>query len=267
MGEEDTVKGGKEIKLLAEKGMALFANQAEDEVTLDTEGAQKFKDEADAKFAALEAEAALLTGKDNKKARTEKSKEASEVKKTPEYIDACKVIKGQTPKNGHFATIKAAAKTGDDATAATAAAPAEGEKKDEKKKKDLKPTAAAGISKEERAELDKVKNDIITKKKELKDSGMSGGQINKDEAIAAMVKRMNELKEKENPGCLAAAKEEKKGGSKKKLGAQSEAEKKELEQQIEEYKGKLKSEFGYSAKDIKADPDLLEMVAKLAAIK
>jgi len=267
MGEEDTIKGGKELKILAEKGMALFANQAEDEVTLDTEAAQKFKDEADTKFAALEAEAALLTGKDNKKARTEKSKEASEVKKTPEYIDASKVIKGQTPKNGHFATIKSAAKGGDDATAATAAAPAADEKKDDKKKKELKPTGAAGISKEERAELDNLKNDIISKKKELKDSGMSGGQINKDEGIVAMVKRMNDLKEKENPGCLAAAKEEKKGGSKKKMSAQSEAEKRELEQQIEEYKGKLKSEFGYSAKDIKADPDLMEMVAKLAAIK
>merc|ERR1719265_586360 len=196
--------------------MALFANQAEDEVTLDIPAATKFKEEADAKFAALEAEAALLTGKDNKKARTEKSKEASEVKKTPEYIDACKVIKGQTPKNGHFATIKAAAKKGDDAAAPAAAAPAEDEKKDDKKKKELKPTAAAGISKEERAELDKLKNDIISRKKELKDSGMSGGQINKDEEVAAMVKRMNDLKE--------------------------------LEQQIEEYKGKLKNEFGYSNK-------------------
>jgi len=265
MADDDAVKGGKEIKLLAEKGLALFASEVQDEVTLDTEGAQKFKDEADAKLAALEAEAALLTGKDNKKARTEKSKEASEVKKTPEYIDACKVIKGQTPKNGHFATIKTADKP--DSTAAAEAAPAEVEKKDEKKKKELKPTAAAGISKEERAELDTLKNDIIAKKKELKDSGMSGGQINKDEAIVGMVTRMNELKEKENPGGLAAAKEEKKGGSKKKMSSQSEAAKRELEQQIEEYKGKLKSEFGYSAKDMKADPDLNEMLAKLAAIK
>jgi len=265
MGEEDTIKGGKEIRLLAEKGMALFANQAEDEVTLDTEGAQKFKDEADAKSAALEAEAALLTGKDNKKARTEKSKEASELKKTPEYIDAGKVLKGQTPKNGHFATIKGAAKP-DDATAA-AGAPAGDEKKDDKKKKELKPTAAAGISKDERAELDKLKNDIIAKKKELKDAGESGGQINKNEDIVGMVKRMNELKEKENPGGLAAAKEEKKGGSKKKMSSQSEAAKRELESQIEEYKGKLKGEFGYTAKDMKADPDLNEMLAKLAAIK
>merc|ERR1719231_1542201 len=54
-------------------------------------------------MAALEAEAAALTGKDNKKARQEKSKAASALKTTPEYIDACKVIKGMQPKNGHFA--------------------------------------------------------------------------------------------------------------------------------------------------------------------
>jgi len=265
MGEEDNApKGVKEITLLAEKGMALFAAKEEDEVTLDVEAAQKFKDEADAKFAALEAEAALLTGKDNKKARTEKSKEASEIKKTPEYIDAGRVIKGQPPKNGNFGKVKSAAKAEEAAPAAEAA---EDDKKDDKKKKELKPTGAAGISKEERAELDTLKNDIISKKKELKDAGNSGGQINKDEAIVTMVKRMNELKEKENPGCLAAAKEEKKGGSKKKLSASSEAAKRELEQQIEEYKAKLKGEFGYSAKDMKADPDLTEMIAKLAAIK
>merc|ERR1719231_218923 len=59
----------------------------------------------DAKFAALEAEAAALTGKDNKKARQEKSKEASALKLTPEYIDASRVLKGQPPKNGNFAKI------------------------------------------------------------------------------------------------------------------------------------------------------------------
>merc|ERR1712139_658663 len=89
---------------------ALFAAKEEDKVELDTEAAQKFKDEADAKKTALEAEAAALTGKDNAKARKEKSKEASEITKTPEYIDALKVIKGQPPKNGNFAKIKAAAK-------------------------------------------------------------------------------------------------------------------------------------------------------------
>merc|ERR1719230_266194 len=59
---------------------------------------------------ALEDEAAALTGKDNKKARQEKSKEASNLKTTPEYIDACKVVKGLQPKNGNFAKAKSAEK-------------------------------------------------------------------------------------------------------------------------------------------------------------
>jgi len=262
--QEETIKGGKEIALLAAAGLALFANQAEDEVELDADAATKFVEGADAKFAALEAEAALLTGKDNKKARTEKSKEASALKKTDEYIDAMNVMKGKPGKNGNFCKVKKAA------VAEVAAAPTEEEeKKDDKDKKD-KPKKAqdsAGISKAERDELEKLKNDIISRKKELKEGGMSGGQMNKDAEICTWVKRMNDLKEKENPGGIAAQKEEKKGGSKKKLSAESEAEKKRLENEIEEYKAKLKTEFGYTAKDIKTDPDLLEMISKLAACK
>merc|ERR1712139_14985 len=115
---------------------------------------------------------------------------------------------------------------------------------------------SAGISKAERDEPEK-----------LKEQGMSGGQMNKDEQVVAWVTRMNELKEKENPGCLSAAKEEKKEGKKKKLSADQEKEKRELEQQIEEYRNKLKTEFGYTNKDIKADPDLNEMLARFNALK
>mmetsp|Transcript_44344 Transcript_44344/g.73740 ORF Transcript_44344/g.73740 Transcript_44344/m.73740 type:complete len:160 (-) Transcript_44344:44-523(-) len=142
------------------------------------------------------------------------------------------------------------------------------EKKEEKKKDEKKPKKqeSAGISKAERDELENLKNDIIARKKGLKDSGMSGGQINKDEEIVAWVKRMNELKEKENPGCLAAAKEEK-SSKKKVLSAEQEKEKKELELQIEEYRNKLKNEYGYSNKDIKTDPDLNDMMNKLNAMK
>merc|ERR1712174_16358 len=95
----------------------------------------------------------------------------------------------------------------------------------EKKDKPKKATESAGISKAERDELEKLKNDIIARKKELKEQGMSGGQMNKDEQVVAWVARMNELKEKENPGCLTAQKEEKKEGKKKKLSADQEKEK------------------------------------------
>jgi len=262
--DEDAVKGGKEIALLAAKGLALFANAAEDEVTLDTAGAEAYKTEMDAKHAALEAEAAALTGKDNKKARTEKSKEAAAIKNDPKYIDALKVIKGQPPKNGNFATVKAAAKA--EAAVEEVVVEEEAAKKDDKKKP-LKPTASTGISKAERDELEKLKNDLIARKKELKEGGMSGGQMNKDEQVMEWVKRMNELKEKENPGALASQKDEKKGKKKNLLSADSQAQKIALEEEIETYKGKLKTEFGYSGKEIKADPDLVEMLERLAKIK
>lgn len=258
---EDNVKGGKEIALLAEKGLALFASQGEDKVDLDTEGATAFKAETEAKFAAMEAEAAALTGKDNKKARTEKSKEAAALKTTPEYIDACKVVKGQPPVKGHFAKItKAEVKK---EAAAEEAAPAA----KEKAVKEPKKTDSAGISKAERDELEKIKVDLISRKKELKEQGMSGGQMNKDEQVVAWVKRMNDLKEKENPGCLTAAKEDKKASKGKKMSSEQVAEKIKLEEEIAEYKGKLKSEFSYTAKEMKADPDLQEMEKRLAAFK
>merc|ERR1712070_173711 len=169
------------------------------------------KADQEARIAALEAEAAALTGKDNKKARSEKSKEASALKTTPEYIDACKVVKGLQPKNGNFLKSRAAAKPKAAAAAADAKVEEKADDSKKKEKEDKKPKKqeSAGISKAERDELEKLKNDIIARKKELKESGMSGGQINKDEQVAGWVARMNELKEKETPGCLTAAKEDK----------------------------------------------------------
>merc|ERR1712127_186244 len=263
----DRVKGGAEISKQSAAGLALFAAQEAGAVEVDKEAAQKFKDETDAKIKALEDEAAALTGKDNKKARTEKSKEASALKTTPEYIDATRILKDQEPKNGNFVKSKAAPKA--------AAAPAEAEpaKEDDKKgtkDKPKKAAQAAGISPAERKELESLKDDIAKKKKELKESGMSGGQINKDESIVGMVARMNELKEKENPGCLEAAKSEKKDSGKKgkKMSAEQEAELGNLEQEIEEYRQKLAGpEFKYSKKEILADPDMQDLQKRLNAIK
>merc|ERR1712151_668450 len=135
------------------------------------------------------------------------------------------------------------------------------------KKKDKKKTESAGISSAERAELDKLKNDIIARKASLKETGMSGGQINKDAEIVAWVARMNELKEKECPGSTTAGKDDKKAPKKKVLGSEAAKEVEALEKEIEEYRLKLKSEFGYSNKDINADPDMVDMLAKLKQLK
>jgi len=139
-------------------------------------------------------------------------------------------------------------------------------KKDEKKSKKQE---SAGISKEERAELEDLKNKIIARKSELKAQGMSGGQQNKDPEVAGMVARMNELKEKESPGSTAKAGKDK-GDSKKKKGALSSEEQVQmdnLKQEIEVYREKLQKEFGYSKKEITADPDMQELQEKLKAFE
>jgi hypothetical protein len=156
------------------------------------------------------------------------------------------------------------------AKAEEAAAPEEAaDSKKAGKEKPKKASQAAGISPAERKELESLKEDIIKKKKELKEGGMSGGQINKEESIVAMVTRMNELKEKENPGCLSAAKSEKKSEKKgKKLSKEAEEELQNLEKEIEEYRQKLAGpEFKYSKKEIAADPDMQDMLKKLKEIQ
>merc|ERR1712050_680722 len=93
-------KGTKEMLTAAEAGMALFGKA--DEVEYDKEAAIAYKEKTDATIKGLEDEAAALTGKDNKKARAEKSKEASALKSEKMYVDACKVAKGLVPPNGNF---------------------------------------------------------------------------------------------------------------------------------------------------------------------
>merc|ERR1712146_38065 len=89
----------------------------------------------------------------------------------------------------------------------------------------------------ERKELDKLKEDVIARKKDLKAEGMTGGQMNKDAQIVAWVKRMNELKEKAG----------------------------ELEKKAD--KEKLKTEFGYTKADINKDEDIIAMTKKLKEMK
>merc|ERR1711879_541150 len=98
----------------------------------------------DAKMAELDEVIKGLSGKDNKKARTDKDKEKKAIKDSKQYIDAEKIAKGKEPTNGFF-VIKKEAKA---APAAAAAAPAsQEEKKDDKEKKDKpkKSTESAGI--------------------------------------------------------------------------------------------------------------------------
>merc|ERR1712087_1034260 len=204
-----------------------------------------------------------LTGKDNKKERTAVGKEISAMKADPKYVDACKIAKDLPPPNGNFATAKGSAKAVEPETAKEEVK----EEKKEDKKKDDKPKKAAstGISPDERKELEKLKTDIIARKSELKAAGKSGGECNKDEQVVAWVARMQELKIKEDPSLADGDK--KKGDDKKKDKANASAEKLALQTKIEEYRMQLINEFKYSAKDIKADPDMQEMQKQLAKMK
>merc|ERR1719301_82404 len=229
--------------------MKLFEGAAGGSVEYDKAAAQAHLDECDAAIKAMEEEVKLLTGKDNKKAQTEKKKAISAAKNDLKYIDATKVVKGAEPKNGNFVKVKQAAKKVEKKEEPK---PVEEPKKEEAKKEDKKPKKeqAAGISKEERQELEDLKNKIVARKTELKAQGLSGGQQNKDPEVATMVARMNELKEKESPGSTQKAGKDK--GSSKKKGALTSEEQKEMEAlkgSIEQYRERLVKEFGYSKKE------------------
>jgi len=255
-------KGMAEAMKQAEAGLALFKDKAE--VQVDKPAAEAFKEAHEALLSEAQKVVDSLPGKDNKKERTAKSKELSELKVDKQYIDACKVAKGLEPVNGFFlvASAEPEAQAEEAPSQPAATEPAEPDAK--KAAKPAKKADSAGLSPAERKELDKIKNDIVARKTQLKEEGMSGGQQNKDPQIVEMVARMNELKEKECPGSTqkAGKKEEKK---KKVLSGDVAKASESLRREIDEYKTKLKSEFGYSNKDIKNDPDLADMESRLQA--
>merc|ERR1719359_934222 len=121
-------------------------------------------DEVEAAIKAMEEEVKLLTGKENKKAQTEKKKAISAAKNDLKYIDATKVVKGLEPKNGNFIKSKTEAPKKVEKKEEPKAEVKEEPKKEEKEKK-AKKTESAGISKEERQELEDLKNQRKKKKK------------------------------------------------------------------------------------------------------
>merc|ERR1712217_862328 len=68
----------------------------------DVDEATAYKAAREAKIKEKEDQVNALTGKDNKKARTELSKEVSAMKTEEMYVDACKVVKGLAPPKGNF---------------------------------------------------------------------------------------------------------------------------------------------------------------------
>jgi len=257
------VKGTGGIMSQAEEGMKLFAKDPV--LTFDTEAAGNFKMVHEAGIKKIEDQAEKLTGKPNAKARSELGKQVQAMKADPMYIDACKVVKGLEAPYGNFMTkvMEQSAKgNGGYAAAQVPGAPAPKKKAEKEGKK--KEAESGGLSKEERDELEKLKEDIITRKSKLKEEGLSGGQCNKDAQVQQWVARMQELKIKENP--LGIAEDGKKDDKKKEKKASS-GEKLALEKKIEEYKTSLRNDFGYSDKDIKGDPDFQELQKELAKMK
>merc|ERR1712151_152553 len=193
-----------------------------------------------------------------------KEKERKAIKDNKQYIDAEKIEKGKEPQNGFFVKVQ---QKKEEKPKEAAEEKKEDAKEDAKKKTDKpkKAMESAGLSPDEKKELEKLKTDIIARKSELKAAGKSGGECNKDEQVVAWVARMQELKIKEDPS--SADGDKKKGDDKKKDKAAKSQEKLALEAKIEEYRLQLMNEFKYSAKDIKADPDMQEMQKQLAKMK
>mmetsp|Transcript_51449 Transcript_51449/g.71376 ORF Transcript_51449/g.71376 Transcript_51449/m.71376 type:complete len:266 (-) Transcript_51449:53-850(-) len=259
------VRGTGGMLTQAEEGMKLFEAQQGTAAEVDKAAAEKYKAEVETRIATLEAEATLLTGKDKKKERAANGKEVAELKGEQQYVDACKIVKGLESKFGYFVTKAAEAPQVEQVAVATEEIKPEKAKKDTKK--EIK-KESAGLSPAETKELETIKQAIVERKAILKEQGMSGGQQNKDEEVVKMVARMNELKEKQEPGSTKKEKDDKKGSKKKTpLSAEEQKEFAQLQNEVEIYKAKLRQEFGYSNKDMKADPDLQDMEARLAAFE
>jgi hypothetical protein len=210
----------------------------------------------------LEGEINALPGKENKKARNGKSREIADLKKDADFMDAERVLQGKEPltpsnkdpssptKKGEFEDLFANCDAGKMYVAATTT-----ELLFSSKKKKEKP--AKGLSEKELEDMEKLKQNIMTKKAELKAEGMSGGQINKDSEIVDWVAKLNALKEKEAALKGNLTEKDLKAEAKGKKGDEKEMFK--LKNDIEEYKLKLKEEFGYTKQEINKDPDLVEM--------
>merc|ERR1711937_1129242 len=123
-----------------------------------------------------------------------------------------------------------------------------------KKKKEK---AQKGLSEKELEDMEKLKHNIMTKKSELKAEGMTGGQINKDSEIVDWVAKLQALKDKEAALKGNLTEKDLKAEAKGKKGDDKEIAK--LKNDIEEYKAKLKEEFGYTKQEINKDPDLMDM--------
>jgi len=256
------VRGMDGAMKMAEAGLKLF--KVEEVKDYDLEAANKYKEQMDDKIKAIEEEASVLHGKDNMKARAAKGKEAAAMKAEPQYIDSCKVVKGLDAPNGFF--VKNSKNGPAPAVEEKPEEQVEENKKDEKKKEEKKAPKkmeSAGLSPAEVKELDTLKNDLIARKSQLKAEGMSGGQQNKDVQVVEWVKRMNDLKEKQDPGCTQKDKKDDKKKAKAPVGSEMQKECDALKVDMETYKARLRGEFGYTNKDIKADPELAEMDAKL----
>merc|ERR1719387_3156302 len=208
-----------------------------------------------AKVKNLEAEITDISGKENKKARNARSRVIAEMKKDVNFMDAERIIAGKealSPMNrdpntpskrvGEYDHLFAQKATMPDGKLAYVAPTADigvsDKRKKEKKVKDL--------SEEEKQQMEKLKNSIMTKKAEMKAEGISGGQINKDSEIVEWVNKLNALKEKEA---------QLKGDMSAKDVKNEQKQKKGDEKEI----ARLKEEFGYSKQDINKDPDLIEM--------
>merc|ERR1712025_191061 len=107
-----------------------------------------------------------------------------------------------------------------------------------KKKKEK---AAKGLSEKELEDMEKLKQNIMTKKSDIVD----------------WVAKLNALKEKEAALKGNMTEKEAKKEATGKKGDPKEIEK--LRQDIEDYKAKLKEEFGYTKQEINKDPDLIDM--------
>jgi len=202
---------------------------------LQIESAQEFKDHVEKQIADLQHQMEKLSGKENHKERAVKGKMLSQLRASPRYIDACRVVRGAQPSHGHF--LKEASSDEDGAGLAFEDAAA----------------VAADVEKQLK-ELAASEPVIVEEKDDKTLEGRLENKWNKEphQMMKKFVARTAALEEKAKAPADQTAPVD---------SDQDELE--ELAREVVWYREKLVKDCGYRNKDLHDDPDLRNLETRL----
>lgn len=188
-----------------------------------------YKHRIDVQIASLEAQSEDLTGKEHHKERTEKGKQISSLHNDQRYVDACRVLKGLAPTHGFF-------------------------KGDGPSQEDAQIDAVQAAQLAQQAE-DALAEVTETEEKHIDiDSHLVKDSAQEEDMLLQSWSDRIDMLEKITPAGSAS------------ISVETVDELENVAREIVDYKARLKSEFGYTNKDLKNETELANVEARLDKI-